>query len=83
MSKQGRAVRPDRRARKRSVRRAIEKRENAKDDPKVELEDETGELTLSIARRLFMKKPSAYNVMFNGNYQERMKTRRQNVRHKI
>ena len=52
---------------------AIEKRENAKDDPEVELEDETGELTLSIARRLFMKKPSAYNVMFNGNYQERMK----------
>ena len=49
---------------------AIEKREN---DQEVELEDETGELTLSIARMLYMKKPSAYIGMFNGNYQARMK----------
>lgn len=48
----------------------IEKREN---DEEVELEDETGELTLLIARQLYMKKPNAYIGMFNGNYQARMK----------
>lgn len=49
---------------------AVEKRENGEE---VELEDETGELTLSIARMLYMKKPNAYIGMFNGNYQARMK----------
>lgn len=48
-----------------------EKRDEA--DPEVELEDETGELTLLIARQLYMKKPNAYIGMFNGNYQARMK----------
>ena len=51
---------------------AIKKRENEADQ-EVELEDETGELTLLIARQLYMKKPSAYIGMFNGNYQARMK----------
>jgi len=47
--------------------------ENYRELEDVLREGETGELTLSIARMLYMENPDAYIGMFDGNRQARMK----------